>query len=164
MSVCDHALETIVIDAMADRLLRPERLQVLPANLLDDSSSAVRERQAHLKALRTERTRVEGAIQNMFDFIEQGIVSPRDADFTARLAAQRARRADLEQEIVLIERQSATDRRVTPEAIRRIGDVIRRKPSAMFPMIRHRRRPLLLGSGAPGLKAMGTQIIGTFLF
>lgn len=75
------------------------------ANLLDDSSSAIRERQAHLKALRTERTRVDGAIQNVFDFIEQGVVSPRDTNFTARLAAQRTRRADLEQEIVLVERQ-----------------------------------------------------------
>ncbi|CAN5599792.1 recombinase family protein [soil metagenome] len=125
ISMRDHALENIVIDAMAERLLRPERLQALLANLLDDSSSAVRERQTHLKALRTERTRVEGAIQNMFDFIEQGIVSPRDADFTARLASQRTRRADLEQEILLVERQLSTaDRRVTPEAIDRLGEVI----------------------------------------
>ncbi|RYY28390.1 MAG: recombinase family protein [Sphingomonadales bacterium] len=124
-SIRDEKLETIVIDAMADRLLRPERLHQLLANLLDDSSSAVRERQAHLKALRAERTRVDGAIQNMFDFIEQGIVSPRDTDFTARLASQRARRADLEQEILLIERQlSAADRQVTSDAIDRLGDVI----------------------------------------
>ena len=69
--------------------------------------------------------RVEGAIQNMFDFIEQGVVSARDADFSARLTAQRARRADLEQEILLVERQlSNDDRRVTPEAVERLGDVI----------------------------------------
>lgn len=124
-SIRDEKLEKFVIDAMAERLLRPERLQQLLANLLDDSSAAVRERQAHLKALRTERTRVEGAIHNMFDFIEQGVVSPRDVDFTARLAAQRTRRADLEQEILLVERQlSAADRRVTPEAIDRLGEVI----------------------------------------
>lgn len=127
-SIRDEKLETIVIDAMAERLLRPERLQQSLANLLDDSSAAVREREAHLKALRTERTRIEGAIQNMFDFIERGIVSPRDADFTARLAAQRSRRADLEQEIMLVERQlSAADRRVTPEAVERLGEVILKK-------------------------------------
>ena len=45
--------------------------------------------------------------------------------FTARLAAQRTRRADLEQEILLVERQlSAADRRITPEAIKRLGEVI----------------------------------------
>lgn len=127
-SIRDEKLETIVIDAMAERLLTPERLQQLLANLLDDSSAAVREREAHLKALRTERTRIDGAIQNMFDFIEQGIVSPRDADFTARLAAQRTRRADLEQEIMLVERQlSAADRRVTPEAVERLGETILKK-------------------------------------
>ena len=59
-SIRDEKLESIVIDAMAERLLRPERLQELLANLLDDSSAAVRERQAHLKALRTERTRIDG--------------------------------------------------------------------------------------------------------
>ncbi len=124
-SIRDEKLETIVIDAMAERLFRPERMRELLANLLDDSSAAVRERQAHLKALRTERTRVEGAIQNMFDFIEQGVVSPRDTDFTARLAIQRTRRADLEQEILLVERQlSATDRRITLEAANRLGEVI----------------------------------------
>lgn len=77
------------------RLEPPIAPSKLLADLLDDSSAAVRERQAHLRALRTERTRVEGAIQNMFDFIEQGIVSPRDTDFAARLAGQRARRATL---------------------------------------------------------------------
>lgn len=52
-SIRDEKLETVVVEAMAERLLRPERLQALLANLLDDSSAAVRERQAHLKALRT---------------------------------------------------------------------------------------------------------------
>lgn len=136
-SIRDDKLEKVVIEAMADRLLRPERLQELLAKLLDDSSTAVRERQAHLKALRTERTRVEGAIQNMFDFIEQGIVSPRDADFTARLAAQRTRRADLEQEILLVERQlSASDRRVTSEAVGRLGEVILDKLRSKDPTAR----------------------------
>jgi hypothetical protein len=69
--------------------------------MIDDSSAAVRERQAHLKALRTERTWVDAAVQNMLDFIEQGIGSARDADFTARLAKKRTRRLDLEQEIAL---------------------------------------------------------------
>ena len=131
------SLETVVIEAMAERLLRPERLQQLLAHLLDESSSAVRERQAHLKALRTERSRIDRAIQNMFDFIEQGIVSPRDADFTARLANQRARRADLEHEILLVERQLSTaDRRVTPEAIGRLGEVILTKLSSQDPVLR----------------------------
>ena len=136
-SIRDEKLETIVVDAMAERLLRPERLQQLLANLLDDSSAAVRERQAHLKALRTERTRVDGAIQNMFDFIEQGVISPRDTAFTARLAAQRTRRVDLEQEILLVERQLSTvDRPVTPEAIGRLGEVILGKLRSKDPTVR----------------------------
>ncbi len=45
-SIRDEKLETIVIDAMAERILRPERLRELLADLLDDSSAAVREREA----------------------------------------------------------------------------------------------------------------------
>ncbi len=136
-SIRDQKLEAIVIDVLTERLFRPERLRALLANLLDYTSAAVRERQAHLKALRTERTRVEGAIQNMFDFIEQGVVSARDADFNARLAAQRTRRADLEQEILLVERQLSTaDRQVTPEAIDRLGEVIMTKLRSGDPTLR----------------------------
>lgn len=70
ITIRDGKFEDIVIDAMAERLLRPERLQEL-------------------------------------------------------LASQRSRRADLEQEILLVERQlSAADRRVTSDAIDRLGEVI----------------------------------------
>ena len=73
----------------------------------------------------------------MFDFIEQGVVSARDVDFTARLAAQRTRRADLEQEILPVERQlSAADRRVTPAAIDRLGEVILTKLRSDDPTLR----------------------------
>lgn len=59
----DEKLESIVIDALGRRLLQPDRLKALLANLLDDSPAAVRDRQAHLKAFRTERTRVDRAVR-----------------------------------------------------------------------------------------------------
>lgn len=65
----------------------------------------------------------------MFDFIEQGIVSPRDTDFTARLAAQRTRRADLQQ-------LSASDRHATPEAVRPLGEIILYKLRSKDPTVR----------------------------
>lgn len=90
----------------------------------------------------------------MFDFIEQGIVSPRDTDFTARLAAQRTRRADLEQEILLVERQlSTSDRRVTPEAVGRLGEVILDKLRSKDPIARqgYARRFIAKVVVAPGV-------------
>ena len=73
----------------------------------------------------------------MSDVVEQGIVSPRDADFTARLTAQRARRAELEHEILLVKRQlSVADRRVTPEAVERLGQVIAAKLRSDEPALR----------------------------
>ena len=136
-SIRDNALEGAVVEALADRLLRPARLRELLGNLLDDSSAAVRDRQAQLKALRTERTRVDGAIQNMFDFIEAGTVSAHDEDFSARLVAQRTRRAGLEEEILLVERQlSASTHQVTPAAVDRLGEVISAKLRAEDHVVR----------------------------
>ncbi|VVT22061.1 hypothetical protein SPHINGO361_50022 [Sphingomonas sp. EC-HK361] len=60
----------------------------------------------------------------MFDFTEQGLISACDVDFTARLAVQRTRRTDLQQEILLIERQlSSSDRKMTAQAVDRLGEV-----------------------------------------
>lgn len=121
---------------MVQRLLQPARLEQLLANLLDDSSAAVRERQAHPQALRTELMRVDRAIQNMFDFIEQGVVSPRDTHFTAPCRPAHPS-ADLEQEIGLVERQlSATEHHVTPDAIVRLGDITLRKLRSNDPVMR----------------------------
>ena len=86
ISIGDSALETIVIETLAERILQPERLKVVLSDLLDQSIPATQERRAHLTALKTGRTRVRAAIQNMFDFIEQGVVSARDVDFANRLA------------------------------------------------------------------------------
>ncbi len=77
----------------------------------------------------------------MFDFIQRGIVSPRDTDFTARLASPPARRADLEQEILLVERHlSAADRLVASDAIDRLGEVILGKLRSNDPLVRARLR------------------------
>lgn len=63
-------------------------------------------------------------------------VGPRDADVTARLAAQRIRRADLEQEILLVERPlSGAERRVAPEAVACLGEVIAPKLGSDEPIL-----------------------------
>lgn len=73
----------------------------------------------------------------MFDFIEQGIVSPRDADFTARFANQRTRRVDLQQKILLVERLlSAADRRIATDAVTRLGEVITDKLRSQDAVVR----------------------------
>ena len=53
------------------------------------------------------------------------------------LAAQRTRRAELEQEIILVERQLfGAERRVTPEAVARLGEVIAAKLRSDEPVLR----------------------------
>ena len=121
----DSKLEPILIDALADRLLKRERLNELLAGLLDASSSAVAERKAQLKALRTEHTRVDGGIKNMWSFVKSGTVTSEDDDFKREYASEKDRRAHLAQEIALLEQQlSSGTRKITPTMVDRLGEVI----------------------------------------
>ena len=137
VSIRDNVLETIVVDALEQRLLLPERLQTLLANMLDRSDAMTQALRDRAQALRTERTNVDGKIRNMIGFIEAGAASPDDRDFVDRLAVNRARRSQLDQEIKQVEQQMGMNRReVTPEAVARLGEVIATKLRAPDPYVR----------------------------
>jgi site-specific DNA recombinase len=125
------------VDAFEQRLLKPERLQILLANLLDRSETTTRALRDRLHALRTQRTNVDGKIKNMIGFIEAGGASPDDRDFVDRLATNRARRAQLDEEIKQVDKQMGMDRReVTPDAVARLSEVIAANLRAPDPHIR----------------------------
>lgn len=121
----DHALECVVVDALAHGILKRDRLEELLAGLLDASSSAVLERKARLKGLRTEHTRIDGGIKNLWSFVKSGAVTADDEDFQAEYAGDKKRRADLEQDTALLEQQlSSGTQQSTPQAVDRLGEVI----------------------------------------
>ena len=137
ISIRDKKLEPIVVDALEQRLLKPERLQLLLASMLDRSETTTRALRDRLQALRTERTNVDGKIRNMIGFIEAGAASPDDRDFVERLAFNRARRTQLDEEIKQLDQQMGIDRReVTPEAVTRLGEIIAAKLRAPDPYVR----------------------------
>jgi site-specific DNA recombinase len=137
VSVRDNALETIVVDALEQRLLSPERLRALLAKMLDRSETVTQALRDRAQALRTERTNVDGKIRNMIGYIEADKASADDRDFVDRLAVNRARRNQLDQEIKQVEQQMSMDRReVTPEAVARLGEVIATKLRAPDPYVR----------------------------
>lgn len=137
VSIRDTALETIVVDALEQRLLKPDRLEQLLADMLDRSEGAFKELRDRLAAVRAERTAVEGRIRNIIGFIEAGAASADDREFVERLTVNRARRAQLDQDIARLELQLTSKRPVvTSDAIARLGEVIARKLRAPDPYVR----------------------------
>ncbi len=87
------------------RLLHPARLEKLLAQLLERSAGADAKRKNDIVTLRNERTAAETAIQRLFESIEAGLVDATDKDLKKRLAGHQSRRAALDEEINLLERQ-----------------------------------------------------------
>ena len=98
-------VDEAVLEVLQKRLLDPARLEKLLAQLIERSAGADARRKRDIVTLRNERTAAETAIQRLFESIEAGLVDPKDKDLKKRLAAHQNRRAALDEEINLLERQ-----------------------------------------------------------
>lgn len=104
-NVSMEKVDEAVLDVLQKRLLDPTRLENLLAQLLERSAGADAKRKRDIVTLRNERTAAETAIQRLFESIEAGLLDPKDKDLKKRLAGHQARRAALDEEIALLERQ-----------------------------------------------------------
>ena len=104
-NVSMEQVDDAVVNVLEKRLLDPDRLERLLAQLLERSAGADAKRKRDIVTMRNERTAAEGAIQRLFESIETGLVDPKDKDLKKRLAGHQARRAALDEEINLLERQ-----------------------------------------------------------
>src|SRR3546814_14877547 len=84
-------LDAIVLDALERRVLQPEHLQELLSDFLDHSDASNEKRRHDLTLLRAEKTNTEGAINRLYELIEQGLASPAASTFAERLTRQRQR-------------------------------------------------------------------------
>ncbi len=98
-------VDDAVLQVLEKRLLEPTRLEKLLAQLLERSAGADAKRKQQIVTLRNERTAADTAIQRLFETIEAGLIDPKDKDLKKRLADHQARRAALDEEINLLERQ-----------------------------------------------------------
>ena len=103
-------VDDAVIEVLEQRLLNPARLEKLLAQLLERSAGADAKRKRNIVTLRNERTAADTAIQRLFESIEAGLVDPKDKDLKKRLAGHQSRRAALDEEINLLERQCGNKR------------------------------------------------------
>ena len=121
-------LDGIVVEALADHLTEPARLNALLQTWLDRSATAVAEREADRKRMRARLTQLEGESARVIKLVRSGICSPDDPQIATELASIRAQRTSTEADIAVLDRQlDAGDRRITPSIITAFGDLLARK-------------------------------------
>ena len=124
-SIRMEKLDDIVLGALEERVLAPERLPELLSAFLEKSDESDQRRREELALLRAARTNSEGALNRLYELVEQGLASPSDRDFAERLTHHRQRIAALGADIVSLERQLASSqRRITPDILSRFGKLL----------------------------------------
>ena len=125
-SIRMEKLDDIVLDALEQRVLSPDRLPKLLEAFLERSDASDGKRRDELASLRTEKTNSMGALNRLYELVEQGLASPTDRDFAERLTHHRGRIASLTADIEALERQlNSSKRSITPEIIGRFGSLLR---------------------------------------
>ena len=124
-SIRMEKLDEIVLAALQERVLAPERLPELLTAFLEKSDESDQRRREELALLRAAKTNSEGALNRLYELVEQGLASPSDRDFAERLTHHRLRIAALATDIVSLERQLASSqRRITPDVLGRFGKLL----------------------------------------
>lgn len=125
-SIRMEKLDGIVLDALEQRVLAPGRLPELLTSFLEKSDESDQRRREELAMLRGAKTNSEGALNRLYELVEQGLASPSDRDFAERLTHHRQRVAALTTDITSLERQLASNqRRITPDVLGRFGKLLR---------------------------------------
>jgi site-specific DNA recombinase len=123
-----EALDGAVINALETRLLEPERLQELLADILNMSDKQRSQRETELGWAKAEKTRLETALNRLIDIVETGQLSARDPVFAQRLADNKTAQAHATAQIKTLEAQlSRGKRKITTDTIAKFSQLIREK-------------------------------------
>jgi hypothetical protein len=83
-------LDALVADYLADRLLKPDRLEKILAIPLDRRQERTARRKEHLDDLNRRATESEARLKRLYDAIEQGITDLDDPSLKDRIAGLKA--------------------------------------------------------------------------
>lgn len=125
-AIREDALDGIVLEGLLGRILQPERLKMLLAEVLDRSDDAEKRRKDDLDRVRRERIAAEGRLRRLLELVEEGLMSPRDPIFGDKLAEVRASITALTETERSLQTQLGTGTRLVDEAaVERFGAMLR---------------------------------------
>ncbi len=146
-SIREDALDSIVLDGLLHRVLAPDRLRLLLAEVLDRSDEARQRRGKDLDRVRRERIGAETRLRRLLEIVEEGMMSVRDPIFAAKLAEANASIASLsETERSLAGQLGNASNQITDEAIQRFGEALRANIMAENSAVRRAYVRLLVSS------------------
>ena len=103
-----EALDAMVLEALADKVLDPQRLKALLGDLKEQLKTFREGRAESLKLLEKELAQLDAGIDRLYEAVEKGLL-PLDETLSSRADKLRARR-----EIVLRDLDTARQSRETP--------------------------------------------------
>lgn len=100
-------LDDLVCEYIEDRLLQPQRVEVILQSLLDRREELAAERRQHVAALAKKATEVQQRLNRLYEAIEAGVADLSDPDLASRISSLKAARdqanADSERATALLE-------------------------------------------------------------
>ena len=131
------AVDECVIRALEEKILEPVRLRGLLKALLERSDASAAERRQELKVLKAEKTRINGAIDNLLEALESGEIKANHPVFTNRMAKHNARLELIDQDIRRLEQAlQAPTHKITPQALEKFAALLRTKLRDPDPIVR----------------------------
>jgi site-specific DNA recombinase len=120
------ALDGMVIEHLADRLLTPERLAKLLEAYVARSSEADASSRQRLGIARQRATEVHGRIKRLLEMVAGGLMDQNDPQLKEMLLGLKTQRTQAEEDIALLEASRRTTASgITPERIERCGRLLR---------------------------------------
>ncbi len=82
--------DSLVAEHIADRLLQPERLEEVPASVLDRRQERAERRRQHIAELNKRSTETDLRLKRLYDAIEAGVADLDDPALKERIASLKA--------------------------------------------------------------------------
>lgn len=151
-------LDGIILDAVEDRILPPERIQALLEKLIARRSDFASSVDARLTTLRAERGKLDTAISNLYRLAETGDLGI-DESLSARIQELRAQKAKVEGTIGRAEAQAAPVALLHPEKVEAFSRALKEKLRNGEPILRRNYLRSVVGRVIVGDKRV--MIVGS---
>lgn len=144
-------LDGIVIDAVARRVLRPERLTEMLQTYVKAASDRGRAEKDRLAKLRSDHEEAKAGLQRLLGLVEKGLMHDEDPEFRERLRGLKLRRDETGRDLADTQkRMAAGEPQITPDKVARLSCLIRDKLHDGPPDLRQAYGRLLMDEVAVG--------------
>ena len=128
-------LDSIILEAVEDRILPPARIHILLEKLIARRTAFAGNVDARLLTLRSERAKIETAIGNLYRLAETGDLGI-DESLSARIQDLRAQKTKLDTTIARAEAQAAPVAQLQAEKIETFSRTLKEKLRHADPVLR----------------------------